>query len=208
MFINKLVDRAISLGTFREDEREVYTYAYTVFIGWIMCVFVSLVYGIAVHQFTGVLVFLFAFIPLRQLSGGFHVDSSRLCWILSVAFIVGVSIPSIMGIVPDILQFVLIGTLPSGLVIILAAPRIHPNKPIGEEDARKCKIKARLLMAAEIGISFLFFWAERNNPQATFVDFGYLAYYIAMALNLTASMILLDILLCKVKSIQSKTGRQ
>lgn len=76
---HNLVQSLINNNIIQEDERSIYEYA--LFVGWfnILCILVVLIIGAILHELKTSCIFLLSFIPIRVLSGGFHLKSPLKC---------------------------------------------------------------------------------------------------------------------------------
>lgn len=178
--VNKLIQRAVTLGVIRKDESKVYQYAYTVLLLWIAAIASLLVVSGLMGQLQGVLVFLLGYIPLRQTIGGVHLKSKILCYVVTVLAVSLIMVPVLLNVYGTITIVSLVLLFPSSVVIFTLAPQCSPNKPITEDEERRCKKAGRFLLIIGIAAGFILF----------FTGLRLYAYYLSLAINLAAANLL------------------
>ena len=60
-----------------KDKKEIYQYGYEVLISGLIGFAIVIILGILMNRFIESLLFLGVFVPVRQLTGGYHADSDR-----------------------------------------------------------------------------------------------------------------------------------
>ncbi len=176
------------------NRKEIYQYGYEVLISGLTGFAIVMILGIIMKSFVESVLFLGVFVPIRQLTGGYHADSYLKCNIVfTVVFLIVLLVTEVMlSTILFIYMFILTG------VFILAvyefAPMENPNKPLDEKQKlinRKTALtvsviisvtsiivyfmnkKVAVLIAMTLfGIAFLMFLekykvshAEKNNKK-------------------------------------------
>lgn len=144
-------------GNISNEDREVYLFALHTAMIYLINIVCSIVIGILMGMPLDCIIFLIAFILLRQEAGGYHAPGYKTCFLFSCIVLV-LALLWVKLKVP-FQTWITVGLmlLASG-VIYVNAPLESENKVLGSEQKAKIKIQARQILAIEMiaGILLLF----------------------------------------------------
>lgn len=140
--INSLINNAIV----KQEERKIYYYCIEGLIEIVGNLFIILMLGIILGKFIETLIFLFVFIPLRSIAGGYHVQNENICFVLSIIiFIIVIFSASYFANHLSISWSIKMHLL-SSLNIILLCPVDSENKRLSYAKGKKLKIFSIILI--------------------------------------------------------------
>lgn len=87
--VRGIVGYGITSGGIKEDEQEMYTYGYTLFLETSICIAAMGCIGTLFDMLLEVIVFSAVFIPLRSFGGGIYADQDWKCVLLSTIVTTG-----------------------------------------------------------------------------------------------------------------------
>lgn len=87
--VRGIVEYGVITGGIKPDDRDVYTYGYTLLLETSICIVAMGCIGELFNLLFEVIVFSIVFIPLRSFGGGIHADQDWKCILLSVGVTVG-----------------------------------------------------------------------------------------------------------------------
>lgn len=144
---DKLTNSLISNNTITADDREIYHYGIQQGIILILNTATTLFIGIISGMIWQSIVFMFAYIPLRSYTGGFHAKTPVRCYFSSIGLMTVVLLVMryihFSMLIYGILMFI------SGTVILLLAPMENHNKPLDEIERKVYKKRAYGLWICE-----------------------------------------------------------
>ena len=115
-----------------KDKKEIYQYGYEVLISGLIGFAIVIILGILMNRFIESLLFLGVFVPVRQLTGGYHADSYLKCNIVfTVVFLVVMLVTEAMVSTISIIYMIIL-TAVFMLAVYEFAPMENPNKPLDE----------------------------------------------------------------------------
>lgn len=140
------------------DKAEIYQYGYEVFISGMLGFIISIVIGIISGHLIESLIFLVFFVPLRQLSGGYHADSYLICNIVFTAIFLSILAAACFISQRLTIPIAILCEIFTFLTMFFLAPIENKNKPLDEEqitlNRKKCLITVPLLSL----LSFILFF--------------------------------------------------
>lgn len=119
------------------EYKDVYVYGFEMLISTLVNIAVILLLGMFLNQLDMTIIFLFLFIFLRRLTGGYHANTRLQCRIYTLSaylIVIAASNTTTVGIFENIC----LGGA-SILTIARFCPIENPNKPITEKNRRKLK---------------------------------------------------------------------
>mgnify|MGYP002624233923 CR=1 FL=1 len=134
--VGKAVDWLICRGEIEEKDRELYAYALLNILNTLAPIFLALLIGLILHCTIRMVMMIIPFVMLRKFSGGYHMHSAFLCAICSFALLIACSILSSKLQIPEGNLLIAAG---AGISLILLSPRENINKPLTEQDRRRCR---------------------------------------------------------------------
>lgn len=130
--LQNLIDKQAIDGT-RQDVKDYYRYGIEITVSSLLNITLIVLISLALNSFFEGIIFLLIFVPLRQLTGGFHASTYLKCnLIFSLSFtavIILYRLTSALLTVPTAFCLSAVGLG----VILLVCPVANENKPITEE---------------------------------------------------------------------------
>ena len=150
----KLIDWLAAEGCIEESEKQAYGYA-VASLG-VVCLPVAafLVIAAAANRVAESLVMLFVFMVLRRMSGGYHAETPRRCFLVSVTvFCIGLAAAN--TITERFIWDAVI--LAASLELFLAGPLISAQRPLEQEEVliNQRKLKRQIVVVLFVGYSVL-----------------------------------------------------
>jgi len=139
----------------KEEDFEVYQFGIESFI-MKACHLISYVtIGLLFRRLPELLVFLAAFIPLRECSGGYHAKTPLKCYILSCGTVI-TFLCLLLFIPVDKTQYSIILAVISSLILFFIVPVETENKPLSDAEVTYYKSKAGFIIIIELGLVLIF----------------------------------------------------
>lgn len=144
------------------NRKEIYQYGYEVLISGLTGFAIVMILGAVMKCFLESIMFLAVFVPIRQLTGGYHADSYLKCNIVfTVIFLIVMLVTEAML---STILFIYIFIL-SGIFIIAVyefAPMENPNKPL-DEGQKLLNRKTALAVSVIISVtSFIVYFMNKR----------------------------------------------
>lgn len=143
--VNKLEEN----GSIEAEDKEVYVYALNMIQVYITNFAISAVIGIAMGMFWHCMVFLVAFMLLRQEAGGYHARGWKACYFLSTLLLVVALIWIKIQFIWKIYITAALAIL-SAIYIFIFAPLADENKPLDERDRKAIRKRAHKIVIFEM----------------------------------------------------------
>lgn len=135
-----------------KNKKEIYQYGYEVLISGLIGFAIVIILGILMNRFIESLLFLGVFVPVRQLTGGYHADSYLKCNIVfTVVFLVVMLVTEAMVSTISIIYMIIL-TAVFMLAVYEFAPMENPNKPL-DENQNLLNRKSALIVSAIISFT-------------------------------------------------------
>ncbi|NLL80376.1 MAG: accessory gene regulator B family protein [Clostridiales bacterium] len=156
-FAIQLVDWQIRRHFLKEQDRELYEYAYELVVNQMVNILLAALIAICFKAPSTVLVFLSCYIPLRSFCGGYHEETNERCTVMSALMLVSIClavkwIPQAITSAITFLCFMI-----AGVVIICLAPIEDHNKPLDETELLHYRKRGRSIWLIEITIGIVLF---------------------------------------------------
>ena len=170
--VNRIVQKAIDAGVITSSEQDVYHYAYTLLFGKIGIFFLFGVMGAITGYFWESIVFLLTYTPLREYSGGPHVKSVGLCFVVSIVMFSVTLLPPLL-VSSRQLWWVVSLLLPIySILIYVFAPQADPNKPMTIREKKHCGKMARATLFVILGAIGLLWFLKVSYIWLYFLSAG------------------------------------
>lgn len=175
-----IVDYLIKNSIIKESDKELYAYGIHLMFSSIVDISIVLIASILIHRFIETLMYLFAFIPLRIYTGGYHADSEIRCFIVFIItfilFILSVMfIPTNMYWKISAVSCVLVF-----LCVMILSPIENINKLLNRTEIKAYKTISRFIMITEICIVALFMFINRSSEYMLSIALGELSVALSM----------------------------
>lgn len=135
-----------------KDKKEIYQYGYEVLISGLIGFAIVIILGTLMNCFIESMLFLAVFVPVRQLTGGYHADAYLKCNIVfTIVFLVVMLVTETMvSTISIIYVLILIGVYV--LAVYEFAPMENPNKPL-DENQKLLNRKIALIVSDIISVT-------------------------------------------------------
>lgn len=132
-----IVNYQVSNGTLQKEEKTAYIVGYQLLIGKFISAALMLIIAAATGTFTEMLLFMIAFICLRQYAGGFHFENAEICILFSavICAIVAVGIKNDLGGIP---------TTAAGIIEMIACFMIWKIAPVDSKNKRLDRLEKKV----------------------------------------------------------------
>ena len=168
----KLVRLAVSAGAIRQEDEELYLFAYESLLAGVISWASLLLMATVLQAFWGAVLFMLFFIPLRSYAGGYHEGSYLKCYVLSLTVFAALIVfcPFLARTVPALALCAALAA--AGVAVWLRAPVADPNKPLDEDQRRAYRRRARLLLLAELAALGVMLWLQAARELVLFAAAG------------------------------------
>ena len=156
----RIAEKFIHAKIITAGDKDLYTYGLRQGFLIILNVLITIVIGLIFKMIWQSLIFLFAFIPLRSYSGGYHARTPFRCCLLSVVIMA----EALLGIklIPWNGFICLAATLCAGSTILLLGPVEDRNKPLSRKETAVYKKRTQIILSILAGAA-LVFWFVGNR---------------------------------------------
>lgn len=142
-----LASELIKNGADSELE-EVYAYGIECTLSTLLILVLLMAAGFMLRKPLQMLLFIFAWLPLRMLVGGAHANTHWMCTLISVGLgTASVWLSDYISRIPAAVMIAL--SICCYVVFFFTAPVVHKNHPISQKRYRKTRIIARIYAAVE-----------------------------------------------------------
>ncbi len=153
-FSDMVTSLFIKSSVIQEEDKDLYQYGVEQICNIILNILTTFIIGALYGMIPEILIFMFAYIPLRIYAGGFHAKTPFRCYLCSV--VITVIAISVMKFIEIPYFICIIATVASSTVILKAAPIEDKNKPLDSVEKIVFKKRTVLIWLAEIILLFLF----------------------------------------------------
>lgn len=145
-----------------ETRKEIYQYGYEVLISGLTGFAIVMILGAIMKCFMESILFLAVFVPIRQLTGGYHADSYLKCNIVfTVLFLIVMLVTEAMlSTILFVYMFILTGVFV--LAVYEFAPMENPNKPL-DEGQKVLNRKTALAVSAIISVTSIIVYSMNKR---------------------------------------------
>lgn len=161
--LDKIIEKMKNNDSLTDDE-EIVRFGLEIMIERAIFILIILVLGLLARCFLESIVFSVCFTPLREYGGGYHAETRKKCFVLSILTLVAAL--SIIKLAErfKFLTFPILGiALISVIYILLKAPIDTPNKRFDKDEIKVYGRKARLLTVIMSDIAALLWFLKLGN---------------------------------------------
>lgn len=154
------------------DDEELIRFGLEVMIEKLIFICIVVILGLLMNCFFESILFTLSFSILREYGGGYHAETRKKCFVLSILTLVASL--SIIKLAENfqVLTFLICAVaFISAIYILIKAPIDTPNKRFDEDEVRVYGRKARLLTVILLSVA-LFLWVLKFNDFAVTVLTG------------------------------------
>lgn len=154
-------------GSIQKEYRDVYLFALQTIVVYVANISTSVIIGIFMGELFYCMIFLLAFMLLRQEAGGYHAPGWKSCYFLSC----GVLILALLWIKGDLkyqTHFTMLAAVTAGTVILCFAPLEDKNKPLEEQEKRIIRKRARIIAVVEVIVGMILLSFQKKAAYAVF----------------------------------------
>ena len=156
IILNKVMTFITKDNELDDDEAEVVRYGLEIVITRAIFVVIIAITGLLMNCLFESAVFAVSFTLLREYGGGYHAETRKKCFVLSIlTLVVSLSIIKFAESFQILTLPLCIAAFISALYILLKAPIDTPNKRFDEDDVKIFGRKARLLTVILLAASIL-----------------------------------------------------
>lgn len=171
----RLTQQAESIGIIAGDDKELYTIILESLKYALITWATLLIIGLFSDCFWGCVVFLVLYLPLRIFSGGFHCNSRKNCYFLSLAiFITMIGIHKLTNYAPNVISDYVLWV--STVIVFCLSPVQDPHKLLSLSEARHYRKIARVVLLVQIDILVIVQIAFPNSIDAELLFFSSTPY--------------------------------
>lgn len=164
----KLVNQMEMKNMIEKEYREYYEYVLVIMAERAIAVGTMLVISHIFRQLLPTIAFLVFFLSLRKRTGGYHADKFWQCYLLTIMTYVGVvQAASMLSKKPQMMYILLFLAV---LIVEAVGTVNHPNMDLDEDEMRKIKKAARLLVLIETGIIAIFAVLKMNQLYVSYMS--------------------------------------
>lgn len=153
-FSDMVTNLFIKSSVIQEEDKDLYKYGVEQICNIILNILTTVVIGTLFGMILEILIFMFAYIPLRIYAGGFHAKTPFRCYLCSVA--ITVIALSVMKFIEFPYFICIIIVAASSTVILKVAPIEDKNKPLDSTEKIVFRKRTVLIWLAEIILLLLF----------------------------------------------------
>lgn len=153
-FSDMVTNLFIKSSVIQEEDKDLYQYGVEQICNIILNILTTVIIGALYGMIPEILIFIFAYIPLRIYAGGFHAKTPFRCYLCSVA--ITVIALSVMNFIEIPYFICIIAVTTSSIVILNAAPIEDKNKPLDSAEKIVFRKRTVLIWLAEIILLLLF----------------------------------------------------
>ncbi|QHQ62496.1 hypothetical protein Ana3638_18325 [Anaerocolumna sedimenticola] len=186
-----LTNRLIKNNMIKQEDFEIYQFGIENFLMRACHIVSYLILGICFRLLPELVIFLIAFVPLRENSGGYHAKTPLKCYFLSCLAVL--TFLCLVRFSPvSIMEYSAILSLASSLILFLIVPVESENKPLDDTELTYYKSKAGFLIIIELALVLIFkmlLWNELSFIITLSLTFELLIALAGINLKSRKSMI-------------------
>lgn len=143
----RLFDFQCKKGMLDESKRRLYEYAYGMLISRIFVYIIIALVGILLGNLKEMVVFLFAFIPLRQYAGGIHMEKAERCIVASGVLVCAAG--QYIHYYPIVTRPILLVWIAAVCIIFKLSPVGCRNKKLDLIEQKVYRKRSRIILGTE-----------------------------------------------------------
>lgn len=159
-FSDMVTNLFIKSSVIQEEDKDLYQYGVEQICNIILNILTTVIIGTLYGMIPEILIFMFAYIPLRIYAGGFHAKTPFRCYLCSVAIaVIALSVMKFTEI-PYFICIIIVAA--SSTVILKAAPIEDKNKPLDSTEKVVFRKRTVFVWLTEIVLLLLFLILKLN----------------------------------------------
>ena len=163
--MNKLLDNMMKFlnetDEMTKEQQELIRYGLELLILKGIFILSTVIIGLFLGCISKCIIFLILFIPIRSTAGGYHARTRTHCFFLSVfTVILTIEVQRLMEQQPQIYILILVTSIIFGIVLWIASPVEHKNKPLTYNEKIQARKKLRVNMCIESILSLLLLYMK------------------------------------------------
>ncbi len=148
-----LVKNLVKENIIPAADEELYQYGFTQAAFLLLNIGTTLLIGVILNAFWESVVFLLSYIPLRSYAGGYHAESPKMCYLLSIllttATLCGIRLIAWNN------EACFLTVIGASAIILFLAPVENHNKPLRPTEKTVYKVRTRIITVALIGVTVI-----------------------------------------------------
>ncbi len=159
--MDRLIDSMIANRIIESSDKAIYEYGLRQGMVILINIFATVIIGLMMSMVWQSLLFMTAYIPLRMYSGGYHAQTQRTCFFLSISMVI-ISLLAMKYLQTSTITILSTGMV-AGIIILRFAPMEDENKPLSKYEIKVYGKKAKILYAIELLIVIAMLLLEFQN---------------------------------------------
>ena len=173
----------IAHGIIPENEKEVYSYSFEILFSTIINFLALLIISIISHTFLETMLYILGFVPLRQITGGYHAKNHVRCFLIlmfsyTLFLIILLFMPK-----THLFIFTITNIVVSTVLVLVFAPSEDKNKPLSEDEFTHFKKASRIAVVVYIACILMLVVFIANTAFAYSLAAGVLTVAISLMAN-------------------------
>lgn len=163
----KIVNFMEENGNIQSEYRDVYIYALQTIVVYLFNIGSGIFIGVFMGEIFYCMIFLIAFILLRQEAGGYHAPGWKSCYFLSC----GILVLTLLWIKEEFIYqkyMTIVIAMTAGAGILFFAPLEDKNKPLEDWEKKTIGKKAQLIVVAELIAGAVLLMIDEKVAYAVF----------------------------------------
>ncbi len=153
---SKIVMYLIGLGAIKEEDSELYTYGFFVFLSYVFFFCIVILWGILFKTLFESMLLYVLFGVLRGYAGGFHSRSEHRCTVYTITALfitsLGIKLLQIANRPIIAITFLCLGSL----IVLLLSPLDTPEKPLSKKERRHYRKLSYIILSVMCILSLSF----------------------------------------------------
>lgn len=177
--VSRVINELVEYGIIKNEDVPICYFGLYEGIIFILEVALTLAIAVLMNNMIGGTIFLFSFLPIRRMAGGYHAETRERCLIISVLIII-IAMHGIK-ILQEFKSLFLIGLFVTNSVAIMRiAPIESVKKQLSFNERSAYKIKLKKILVVEFMISVVLGFHERRIPLASITMAGTVGLFLCI----------------------------
>ena len=152
--IRYITNNLVNGGIISPSEYDIYFFGLYEGSLFIFNLIMTLIIATIIGSLQDGILFLIFFFPIRRLAGGFHAETRKKCWIISMLIVSGAMIGiKMLSNIQDIWKMAII--ILSSFEVIRLSPVTNLRKPLSQIEVRQYRKKLIIIIVVENFLGFL-----------------------------------------------------
>ena len=177
--VSRVINELVEYGIIKNEDVPICYFGLYEGIIFILEVALTLAIAVLMNNMIGGTIFLFSFLPIRRMAGGYHAETRERCLIISV-LIITIAMQGIK-ILQEFKSLCLIGLfVTSSVAIMRIAPIESVSKKLGSNERSNYKIKLQRILKFELAIAIMLGVIEWRTALASITMAGFVCLFLCV----------------------------